>query len=147
MLISLGWFIFFVIAKVLWEKTKLKELESSNPSTEICLASIFLLSITAKISLFLSFPTLIHYLSKSIIDHRGFLNLSASSVFYVFRSNLKIFVQWRFTYSKQLFASKHNTYLPFCYFILCILPNPHYFFFSCVIALYLTLEFLSSNHL
>lgn len=50
-----GLFILFVIAKAMWEKTKLKEVESSNPSREICLASIFQLSITAKIWLIFVF--------------------------------------------------------------------------------------------
>lgn len=83
---------------------------------------------------FLSFPTLLHYLSKSIIDRKGFLNLSASSFFYVFKSSLKTYVQWRFTYSKQLLTTKHTAFLPFCYlmlFILYFLTNPYSIFFFC----------------
>lgn len=139
-----GLFILFVTAKAMWEKTKLKEVESSNPSREICLASIFLLSITAKIWLIFVFPTLWHYLSKGIIDHRGFLNLSASSVFLVFKWSLKIFVQWRFTYSKQLFASKYIAFLPFLlFYVIYFLHSAQslLIFFSCIIILILTLDF------
>lgn len=134
----------FVRTLAMWENENwegISEMESKSPSPEMCISFYpFLISTASKdLSFFFCHFPDFYCICPSIIDHRGFLNLSASSIFYMLKNSLKTYIQWSFTYSKQLLTSKHIVFLLFycrCYFtlfILFFLTNP-YFFFSWILS-------------